>query len=515
MKLKTQRRLFPMIRQVLPGRHAMLGLMILFHPLMMMACVADFSDNGVVPNDYDKWAYQEARKLYDAKEYDAAAEAFQAQLDQYPKGDHAPNAHYYLGRIQFVRGDMPGAREKFLLVIKNYPDHDYMDNAQFWAGRTYFEEENYTEALPYFQKVIDLKGFYLDGAWFYRARCKFELGEIAAALADLQTLMADFPDSSYRDNAQYWIGRLYLAQADFATAISEFQKVLDQYPDSFYRDSAQYYIGFTYEEQGDALTLAGDSAGAGSAYDAAVVAYQALVSGYPDSSFVDNAQYHIGRVRLTQGDFTAARAELQKVLDLYPGSFYEPAAQYYIGFAYEEEGRALQAAVLPGAATQFANARAAYLQFLTKYPTDGYADNAQYHLGRMELELANYGAARTELQKVLTLYPGSFYEPAAQYYIGFAHEEEANVLLLAADPAAATQFAAARTAYQLLLSTYLQSSYGDNAQYHIARTYHDQQDCVNEKSAMQVVLDKFPTSFYAGYATNHIASINAGGHTCL
>lgn len=72
-----------------------------------------------------------------------------------------------------------------------------------------------------------------------------------AAMQSLQAFVSQYSRSEYAGNAQYWLGELNFVKRNFKEAIVEFSKVLSQFPKSKKVQDAQLKQGFSYYELGD------------------------------------------------------------------------------------------------------------------------------------------------------------------------------------------------------------------------------------------------------------------------
>jgi tol-pal system protein YbgF len=68
-------------------------------------------------------AYQNAYRLIQNKDYEAALTAFKSMIQRYPQGKYAPNAQYWLGEIYLVKGSLELAGDAFNIVYRQYPQH--------------------------------------------------------------------------------------------------------------------------------------------------------------------------------------------------------------------------------------------------------------------------------------------------------------------------------------------------------------------------------------------------------
>jgi len=96
------------------------------------------------------------------------------------------------------RGNIALARDGFQEFLETYPTSELADDATYWLGDLAYGENNYSEALEYFRKLLDdfpeaerapaalLKGVY----------CLEALERLEDADAMIDTLVARFPDSN-------------------------------------------------------------------------------------------------------------------------------------------------------------------------------------------------------------------------------------------------------------------------------------------------------------------------------
>jgi tol-pal system protein YbgF len=64
--------------------------------------------------------YEKAYKSLRNKQFSQATAQMRDYLQQYPTGDYAVNAHYWLGELALLSGDSSEAKQEFSVVAKNY-----------------------------------------------------------------------------------------------------------------------------------------------------------------------------------------------------------------------------------------------------------------------------------------------------------------------------------------------------------------------------------------------------------
>ena len=98
------------------------------------------------------------------------------------------------------------------------------------------------------------------------------------AIRMFDDLLAMNQTNSLVDNCQYWKGECYYAQLDYNQAIIEFEKVF-VYSNSNKYDDAQLKLGLCYTKLGNT--------------DRARAEFEKVISNYPDSEYVQRAQYYL------------------------------------------------------------------------------------------------------------------------------------------------------------------------------------------------------------------------------
>lgn len=118
-------------------------------------------------------SYEAALTQFRAGDYQAAINAFQAYLADYPNGSLASNAYYWLGLAYASRGDYANAVQAYQKLLDNYPTSN---------------------------KVPD--------AMLSLARARLQQGETAAAQALLEQLTVRYPQTRAAENGRKLLSTL-------------------------------------------------------------------------------------------------------------------------------------------------------------------------------------------------------------------------------------------------------------------------------------------------------------------
>jgi len=210
-------------------------------------------------------------------------------------------------------------------AVKDSPE----EQLAFAVG--FFERKDYKRAKKEFRKLLKAYKESREAAeaQYYLGRCEEEGGDYYKAFLAYRKTVQTYPSTARFAEIlerEYRIGNYFLAGKKrklFGTAallpardkaIEIFQAIADDGPFSEHGQLAQYKLGLAHAALGN--------------YEAAVAAFEQLISRYPDSLLVDDAHYQIALASL-KGTFKSAYdqsptdtaiRELQAFLKRYPAS---------------------------------------------------------------------------------------------------------------------------------------------------------------------------------------------------
>lgn len=100
-------------------------------------------------------AYDQAVNLIlKERRYDDAIPAFQQFIEQFPNSIYIPNAHYWLGQLQFNKANYTDAQNHFGVVIDSYPDSNKRSDALLKQGTVLQKLGDKVAAKKLFEQVI-------------------------------------------------------------------------------------------------------------------------------------------------------------------------------------------------------------------------------------------------------------------------------------------------------------------------------------------------------------------------
>ena len=98
--------------------------------------------------------YQSAFDLLKGGKYTDAANGFESYLQQYPEGQLADNAHYWLGESHYITRKFDKALSSFATVTQKYPESRKIADAWLKLGYTYYEMKDTAKAQDALQKTL-------------------------------------------------------------------------------------------------------------------------------------------------------------------------------------------------------------------------------------------------------------------------------------------------------------------------------------------------------------------------
>jgi len=184
----------------------------------------------------EKTRYEYAESLYMQGAYDAALEALQKFISDFPKSPYTDDAYYWLGMYFMKTGRIKDGLDQFKLILALLPESDKAAAAQFELAYNWYDpsvkERDPERAIAEFLKI---PFFYPDSplsedAKYYAALCQADMGRYEQAATELGQFLDAYPDSEFAAPAGYRLGLVYLMEGRTDEALSSFQSVRDNHP---------------------------------------------------------------------------------------------------------------------------------------------------------------------------------------------------------------------------------------------------------------------------------------------
>lgn len=102
----------------------------------------------------EQTTYQQAFAVLNTKKYAEAASSFQYYLKQFPQGQYAANAHYWLGEIYYLQNKPALAAEQFQLIVTQYPKDQKLPDALLKIAFIHDDAGKHAQAKQELQNII-------------------------------------------------------------------------------------------------------------------------------------------------------------------------------------------------------------------------------------------------------------------------------------------------------------------------------------------------------------------------
>jgi outer membrane protein assembly factor BamD (BamD/ComL family) len=158
----------------------------------------------------------------------------------------------------FERRDFDRARKELKKLLRAYKESREAAEAQYYLGRCREEDGDYYKAFLEYRKTIQtypstkrfeeiLDRAYQIGNYFLGGRKRKVAGLTLLPARDkaievFQAIVQDGPFSEYGQLAQYKLGLAHFALQDYEAAVTAFEQVISRYPDSPLVDDARFQI---------------------------------------------------------------------------------------------------------------------------------------------------------------------------------------------------------------------------------------------------------------------------------
>ncbi len=162
-------------------------------------------------------------------------------------------------------------------------------------------------------------------------------------------------------------------KADYQRCIRKCELLIEEYPNSSYIDDALFFIGKSHYRLKE--------------WSEAVSTFDNLLANFPNSKFVEEAMYLKSIALISRGDEDAGLEWFARLRESFPSGKFGVEALFRLGDAYLEKGRSEEAAHY-------------YQQFLEEHPDHEARSTVLLSLGRSYYDAGDYEQAADVLEEV-------------------------------------------------------------------------------------------------------------------
>lgn len=217
-----------------------------------------------VRTDDPESVFESAEEAYKDERYFQALERYRDVKNRFPYHSRATDAELRIADTYFAQEAYLEAASSYEIFKELHPTHPKSDYVSYQIGLSYFNQipDNSARDLSAAYRAIEIfenfvekypKSEYAPKAKENIGICRAKLAEHENYVADFyyrrrhylsatyryNSLLKDFPDSTFQEEALYRLGRSYLNIKQFSNARDTLNRLLSQYPQSTYRADAQ------------------------------------------------------------------------------------------------------------------------------------------------------------------------------------------------------------------------------------------------------------------------------------
>ncbi len=338
----------------------------------------------------------------DSGDLESAKELARKYMDS-DKRPMRASARFALAEIYYKKGDYNAAKDAFERFIFDFPESKYLSSAYFYLGKLNYILGDYKEALKYFDKLsLIYKGEDLAGyAEESKAWCYLRMGQFAKAKQALDRATSLFKRRN--DNIEFARAYLLFKEARYKEARDLLEGILVRYPTTVWKRDVFYWLAESYFALGN--------------YDKAAEYYFLVVNSkeqkdadaMPDiDNVVVNSYYGLAWTSLKMGNYEQAIEYFRMVADAADNQMMKLGALVKIGETLIAEGEYNRA-----------------VDFLTKlqtdYPNSYYSDYITLQLGIAFMKLQNYEQAILYFEDILKNFPDTKYISDVYYNLALTY----------------------------------------------------------------------------------------------
>jgi TolA-binding protein len=332
--------------------------------------------------------YWRAESYYKENDYAKAASDYRAYLDTGNKsGDLPVLATYNLAYCAFNQKQYKTAESEFLRFIGQEKNKtSVLADAYVRLGDCYFNDRQFNDAENAYNQAISILPSTGDYAMFQKGYVMGLQKNSTGKIAQMDKLIADYPQSPYITDAFYEKGRTYVLQEKTQAAIETYQNLLNRFPESNNARKAGLQIGSLYFNDNQPQNAA--------------QAYKKVIEKYPGSEEAKVAVQDLKSVYFELNDVSGYANYIKSL----GGS-----ARFDIS---EQDSLTYLAAERLLMHNDVKQAQSALSNYLQSFPSGAFSTNAHYYLGQTYYIDKKNALAKQEYEKVLQAGNNQFTEEA-------------------------------------------------------------------------------------------------------
>lgn len=338
-------------------------------------------------------------------------------------------------------GDHKTANLFYAQLIEQFPNSPRLVEAFLGRANNSYLLQDYPGALTQYQQILDQfsadpgqKGL-TEKAHFGLAWTYLKSGQLDLAISHFQQIMDQAESNTVKVSALVQIADAYHDINNLEKSVEIYDQILKDYPDSPYVDYAQFRQGIVLMKQEKA--------------DAALISFKSLENNFPKSKYLTDTKYFLGVAYFKKDNWSTAEEYTEKYLKSVQDSTmeFEAEAHYILAlcaFNLNDPKRAMkifeqvvktypnEQAIIRNSEKGIAeclfkigDAKAAVEKFnniIQSYPDSTVAQESMIWQGNYYVETSDFATAAQKFEEFLTRYPNSEKINEAHYQLGRIYE---------------------------------------------------------------------------------------------
>lgn len=303
--------------------------------------------------------FWKAETNYNLNNYNDALIGFK-QFEQQTVAAETPefnNLNYNLGYTYFKQKNYPQAIAYFSSFISKSNEPIRLNDAYLRLADAYFVSSKYNEAILAYNHAIEIGKIESDYAFFQKALSYGYLGNDSKKVANLETFLSTYKNSTLQDDALYNLGNSYVKAGNINKAMENYNRLNNEFSQSIFVPKTLLRQGLVYynaNQNNEALTkfkkVAQDypnTAEANQAVSTARLIYIDLGQVDQYASWVktldyievtnvdlDHATYEAAEKKYLDTKTNAAIQQFNGYLQEFPNGLHALQAHFYLGQLY-------------------------------------------------------------------------------------------------------------------------------------------------------------------------------------
>lgn len=326
------------------------------------------------------------------------------------KGEHGDHATLSLAQFYHDMNQLEQARTTLKAFESDFPESELLTRAQFLLAEIHYGLKENEPALKQYGKVLSApKSNITENAYYGRSWLYFEMKLFDKALADLEGLMKEFPESRFKSSALQLKGQIFMqtnrldmakdvlskglegsgAEGEEALlmklanveselgnkekALKYYNQLLTRYPNSKLRGRVTFEKGWLYMEMKKA--------------NEALLMFKAYQENWPKGEAIEDVNFALGQLSYEKGTYSDAIKSYQLCTN---SSRYMDKALYKIGFSHFR-------------LKDYEKAALAFSQLIQQAPESNLSLEARYREGQSWLKAEKFEEAAKALPRFMSI----------------------------------------------------------------------------------------------------------------